>query len=275
MKKFVLFIIIVNLSFAGGNIVYKKTKTGGNTLYETLVSVKKGLIGNVNFFIPDYLKINPEESFFYFNITYNSLSRKLSESVSLHLKLPGLNFSRIVIKNSPVKQKNGSSGIKNKTVSTSFTIRPYISIGSSKPEFFIKNSFLIQKKSRFTYAFNQQLYYYPFKHGWEEDSVFIVKKKPLTLNISVSRNNSASFFTYTAGIYRSFIYKKRLYILGYSFTGYTDTAPFCYTHKLSLVFRHTLKSKKVYVELQPYLLYSKIYGYHLKEAINISLNYKF
>lgn len=276
MKKFILFIIIINLSFATDKIVYKKTKTEQNTLYETLISIKKGLISNVNFFIPDYLKINPKESFFHFKISYDSLNSKVSTSLSLHLKLPGLKFSHIIVKNKTTKQKNlKKQNPQTKSLYTSLTIRPYLRIRDSKLKFFIKNSFLIQKTYYLTYAFNQQFYYYPFDNYWEEYSIVIIKKNPYTFNTTVSRTKNDSFFTYTSGIYKSFIYNKRLYVLGYSFTGYTDRAPFCYSHKLNLVFRHIIRSKRIYIEFEPYLLYSKTYDYHLKEAVNISLNYKF
>ena len=267
MKKVIIAIIIIIMNLFADNTLLIKKEKKNNTLYKTLITVKNNLIENVNILMPNYLKIDPKTSFITSSLSYDTLEKKTDFSISLHLKLPGIKLSKI--KTIFLKNKPSTTYIK------SITIRPYIRLKSAQIKTYLKASLILEKKSSSIYAFNQHIYFYPFDNFWEEESVFIFKHTPYTLNLSVLTNKDIDYYDYHIGIHKLLNFNKKLFVIGFESSGKSNEKPVFISHILSFTYRQQIRSKRVYLEIKPYILYSKNYDYKLKEALYLDLTYKF
>jgi hypothetical protein len=268
MKKFILFVIIVNL-FAG-------SINDTNSTHKIIVGYKKNFIDKINYFIPDFLKISTETSFVNIRIYEDTLTQKTpSASVGINIKLP-----EIFVKKIKTKNKNVNNAKKKEYSSIIFKLRPFIRIKKHRI-FFFQN--IIEYKKTYLnneFGISNKINYYPFENYWEENINFAYFKHlknifGANLNISTDKENFPTKY-YSLNFSVSNFKRKFISSYGYEIGGNTDNNPFIYYHKLFINFRKTLFNKKyIYLELMPYFLISKDYDFKLKPAVSSSINIKF
>jgi len=234
MKKLILIVIIFKFTFA-------------------LVQLKKDFIAKINYFTPEYLRISPEESFFNLKAEYNSITKKASYSLHIHLRLPAIS----------AKYKKVKSNTK-KTIMINFKTRPYIRLKKGKIKLFLSNSIKIEKKAFFKTVLLERLDVY-VDNFWENLVEFSVNKNKTTFTASYNKTKTSND-SYTIGTYYAIKNDKKITVFGLQ----RHIQPNDYT--LFVSYRHTLfHSKRVYLEIKPYLLYTNI----LKPAFDVNINYKF
>jgi len=266
MKKAILIIIIIfNFLPASDDIIYKNSRTYG--LNEFLIEIKRDFISKINYFIPEYININPEKSFFNFKLKYDSVEKKAAASLSLHLRLPSLKLETERKKNSKAKEPS---------FSLEYKIRPYVRMKKSGVKIFIRNSLIVKSDSFFNKTFLVRFDRY-LDGYWNAEAGLSVNKNDyvFTINLRTNKEEKNNIF-YSAGFYKEYLNSDRLVIPGYETQGDRQSKPFFHTHRVFITYRHTLfHSKRVYYEIKPYLLLSKNYGFKLKAEIETSFNYKF
>ncbi|GAB6074412.1 hypothetical protein [Nautilia lithotrophica] len=270
MKKLIILIIIFNFLTASEKTLYKHTKIENNTIEEILIGFKKDFISKINYIIPAYLNINPEKSFFNLSAEYSTLSHKTDVSFSLHLRLPSFKIEK------KTEPRDAKKQISENFTSVKFKIRPYIRLKKGKIKTFLSNSFTIEKHGEFNLTFLQKFDYY-LNSYWEESTQFSINKnqKTSTLTISTNKDEKNNLF-YTLGFYRHTPFYKKIFILGYELSGEKNRSPFFYSHTWFISYRQNLfHTKRVYYEIKPFILYSKAYNFKLKEAVELSIHYKF
>jgi hypothetical protein len=301
MKKFILFVIIINL-FASNIVNFNITKkikdlniTGkiiyptlnmindlnisGNIIaptHKTMVGYKKNIIDKVNYFTPDFLQISKETSFVNVKVYFDSLKKeKISASTNVRIKLPEFFLTRK--KTKPKKIKNTTA---NEISSFTLKIRPFIKLKKEK-FFFLQN--ILEYKIKYLnneFGVSNKINYYPFDSSYEE-SLNIAYFKHLNhiygskFNISTNKDDFP-VKQYSINFFISKFKNKILGAYGYNIGGSTDKKPVIYYHKFFIDFRRTLFNKKyIFLEVIPYILISKEYNYNIKPAVYSSLNIKF
>jgi len=249
MKRFIIFIIIINFAVASSSSVKNE---------EFLISVKKDFISNINFFIPEYLRIDSEKTFFDTFLRYDTINSKLQSGVSVNIKLPSI-----------IIRKPSSSD----KFSLTYKIRPLLRLKKNGLKLFL-SSILNYKKKYF--KLSQKTYLYT-DGSWEGDfqisDTFF--KHTYTFTISTDKTSFPNY-TYTFGIYKPLKASKKIFVTGYEFSGDKSENPFIYSHTLFVSYREKIfNSKRFFFEIKPYLLFSKEYRFKPKCAVNMNINYKF
>jgi hypothetical protein len=268
MKKLILFVIIINL-FAGSvkNI---------NSTHKIIVGYKKNFIDKINYFIPDFLKISTETSFVNLKIYEDTLTQKTpSASININIKLPELYVKTIKSKS---QKTNNKQNIENS--SFTFKIKPFIRLKKDKI-FFLQN--IIEYKKNYSdneFGISNKINFYPIDNYYEESINFAYFKHlkhtyGINLNLSTNKNDFPTKY-YSLNFSMSHLFKKFIRSFGYTIGGDTSNNPTIYYHKIYFTFRHTLFNKKyIFMELTPYILFSKDYNYQIKAAVSSSINVKF
>jgi len=253
MKKFIFFVIIPTFILA-----------------ETTIVVKKSIISGVNYFLPDFLRIDKEKSLIKTSLSYDTLSHDLNAHLSVRLRLPEL----IIKKTKSITTYNNKSQEK----SLQIKLRPYLRLKSGKIKAFMGFHINYKDSQEIFKGVSNNFYYYPFENYWEESLSFLVSYKNNSTSLTFSTNSDdVPTISYTYGIYHIFISKKHeLLNSGLEFSGETHQYPVIYSYKLFLKYRHTLfHTKRMFYDITPYLLYSKEYDFKLKPALNVSIYYEF
>jgi len=269
MKK-KIFIIIFNLACG----CYLFANDESQAIY-----IKRSILSGVNYFLPEFLRIDKEKSFINTSITYDSLaSKKLDYHISLRLKLPELIITKTKKSHTPKTKTTNKTHYNTKIKEFKFKLRPYIRVRKSKLTAFLGAFATYEIKDYFNYSISNSFYYYPFDNNWSESISFSISKGKYSTSLSFSTDKTTyDTISYTYGVYRQIVNNSKMNInTGYEISGNTDSNPVCYSHKLFVKYRHTLfNSKRAFIDITPYLLYSKSYDYELKPALSASINYKF
>jgi len=242
-----------------------------NNSTKTTIGIRKSFIDKVNYFIPNFLKISSETSFFHIKIYEDTLTQKKpNASIGINIKLPELYISKI-------KSKKQT---KNNYSSFTFKIRPYIRVKKNNI-FFLQN--IIEFKKFYLdneYGISNKINFFPFDNYLEENinfGYFKHLKHTYGINLNISSNNK-DFHTkhYSLNFSLSKFKKKFISSFGYEIGGDTNNHPFIHYQKTYTNFRIALFNKKfIFLDLTPYLLYSKEYDFKIKFALSTSLNIKF
>jgi hypothetical protein len=268
MKKFIFFIIIINL--------FANSVKDINSTDKIIVGYKKNFIDKINYFIPDFLKISTETSFVNIRVYEDTLTQKTpSASIGINIKLP-----EIFVKKIKTKNKNVNNTKKKEYSSIIFKLRPFIRI--KKHRIFFFQNIIEYKKIYFNNEFgiSNKINYYPFESYWEENVNFAYFKHlkhtfGVNLNIYTDKEDFPTKY-YSLNFSLSHFKTKIISSFGYEIGGSSSDNPFIYYHKLFINFRKTLFNKKyIYLELMPYVLISKDYNFKLKPAVSSSINIKF
>jgi hypothetical protein len=266
MKKFILFVIIINLFAAD----VKK-----NSSHKIIVGYKKSFIDKINYFIPEFLKISRETSFAHIKMCYDSLTQKTpSASIGINIKLPELYIKKI-------KQKSKQENKKIiQSSSVTFKIRPFIRLKSNKI-FFLQNIIEYEKKYlNNEYGIANKINFYPFDNYFEESINFAYFKHlkhtyGIKLNISTDKYDFPTKY-YSLNFSISNLKQKNITSYGYTTGGETKKNPLIYYHKIYIDLRKSLFNKKyIFLDITPYILISKDYNYKIKPAVSSSVNIKF
>jgi hypothetical protein len=268
MKKFILFVIIVNLFAGSVNDI--------NSTHKIIVGYKKNFIDRINYFIPDFLKISSEKSFAHLKIYEDTLTQKKpAASLGINIKLPEFYVKKIT--NKP-KKINNKQTIESSSLI--FKLRPFVRLKKSRI-FFLQN--IIEYKKSYLnneFGISNNINFYPFDNYYNESINFAYFKHlrhtyGINLNISTNQEDFPTKY-YSLNFSISNFFKKSIRSLGYIIGGNTKDNPFIYYHKLYFNFRKALFNRKyIFLELTPYILFSKDYDYKIKAAISSSINVKF
>jgi uncharacterized protein YeeX (DUF496 family) len=266
MKKFILLLVII-INLLANNINDK------NSTHKIIIGYKTNFIDRINYFIPDFLKISTEKSFINIKLYEDTLIQKTpSASIGINIKLP-----EFFVKKTSKKSKN------NKITTTSTTtikLRPMLRL-RKKRIFFLQN--IIEYKKNYLnneYGVANTINYYPIE-GYYEESINFAYFKHLkytygtNLNISTNKDDFPQK-NYSLNFSISNLKKKYITSFGYTIGGSSTENPFIYYHKTYINFRKALFNKKyIFLDITPYILFSKDYHYKLKPAIYSSINIKF
>jgi hypothetical protein len=261
MKKFILFVIIINLFAAD----VSSTKT--------IIGYKKYFIDKLSYFTPKFLKISTESSFLNFRIYHDTLTQKTPKaSIGINIKLP-----EFFVKKISTKRKSNKI-----TENSTFTlkIRPMLRI-RKKRIFFLQN--IIEYKKRILnneYGIANTINYYPID-GYYEESINFAYFKHLkhtygsSLTISTNKDDFPTKY-YALNFSISNFKKKFIPSYGYEIGGNSIDNPFIYYHKIYINYRKKLFNKKyIFLKITPYIIISKEYKWKIKPAIASSINVKF
>jgi hypothetical protein len=264
MKKLILFVIIINLFGA----------VNENNSSKTVIGIKKNLIDKVNYFIPDFLKISSETSFFSFKISYDTLTKKTpSASLKVNIKLPEFFIKKVKTKTRRKKSKKATE-----TSSFVFKIRPILRL--KKNFLFIET--IAEYKKRFlnkAFGIGNKIKYY-LNNNFEESLNFIFLRylkhtHSIQLNITATKKDLPDkhyYLNYSLSNFKT----KFISSYGYKTGGETDKKPFIYYHRVYINFRKILFNKKyIFLNITLYILVSKDYNFKPKPAISSSINIKF
>jgi hypothetical protein len=270
MKK-ILFLILTSILLFGENTDSNSTKR----------LVRKYIFSRVNYILPDFLELQPKENFFNAYVSYDTLSKKVSSSVSVNIYIP-----KLTKKFSKTKTKKK----KNKITKTQLYLKilPLIRFYRSTPTLVIKTNAFFSKKTQILnipskdFSLEETIYFYPFYKFFLEETTFKLHKFLNFENMVFSLSKSIDTRTprvvsYSAGIYLyNGMFTKFIRVYGLTLSGETDEKPVVYSYKLFFNYRRVLFDKKfVFVNVEPYVLFSKDYGYEPKLAAVISINVKF
>jgi hypothetical protein len=260
MKKFILFVIIINLFAADVN----STKT---------IGYKKAFIDKLSYFTPKFLKISTESSFLNFRIYHDTLAQKTPKtSIGINIKLP-----EFFVKKISTKRKSNKI-TKNSTLT--LKIRPMLRI-RKKRIFFLQN--IIEYKKRIShneYGIANTINYYPIDKYYEESinfAYFKYLKHTYGINLNIYTNQE-DFPTkyYSLNFSISNLKQKNITSYGYTTGGETKKNPLIYYHKIYIDLRKSLFNKRyIFLDITLYILISKDYNYKIKPAISSSVNIKF
>jgi hypothetical protein len=267
MKKIILFVIIVNLFAGSVNDI--------NSTHKIIVGYKKNFIDRINYFIPDFLKISTESYFLNLTIYYDSLTKKTpSASIGINIKFPEIYIKKIKKQSKKINNKNI---IENAVFN--FKIRPFIKLKNRI--FFLQN--IIEFKKIYLnneFGVSNTINFYPFDNYYNESINFAYFKHlkhtySVNLNISTNKKELSTKYYYLnfpiSDLKENFISS-----YGYELGGDTKNNPFVYYHKIYINFRKTLFNKKyIFLDITPYILFSKDYDYKIKPSIYSSINVKF
>ena len=267
MKKIVFFIIFSLLLFSKDISLYEKIKSKNNEIIQSLIKIKFKLIEKSNNLLPNFLNFQKEESFFKYNISYDSTKNKIKNSVNVRLKLPTFETKSHIDTNSTSINRTHHYIIK-------LTVRPIIKLKPLTPYLKIK---LLQKDNEifsnlYTYS------YYPVKKKWDfkDEYKVSVKKFSTTIYLHTSKEELDNI-DYGLGIYYLiFKNEKKVFLTGYSNSGITSKKPTISSHKIQLSFRtHILNSKRTVFEATSYLKYEKEnLNFTFKPGIYLSITYQ-
>jgi len=232
--------------------------------------IKRNIITNVNYFLPDFLRIDKEKSFITTGFSYDSLNNTIKPKVSVRLKLPEFVFTKVKLYSS---DKNITKEKKLK-----IKIRPYIRVRKFQLKAFL--GFIVTYKEIFYLlkGISNNFYYYPFDNYFTNTFKILFKQKKNSLLFEFNTDTDLfPRFSYKSGIYHLINVKEnKITTYGLEAGGESEQYPVLYWYKLFYKYRHTLfNSKMAYFDITPYLYYSKEYNFTIKPAINISVTYKF
>jgi hypothetical protein len=229
--------------------------------------IKKSIISNINYFLPDFLRIDKEKSFINSSITYDSLTNSLDAHLSVRLKLPEIIIKKTKIESQNFKEKN----LKIK-------IRPFLRVKKFKLKAFLGFFISYEEKNDISKGISNNFYYYPFDNFYSENISAVLSKNNNSFSLNFNTDKDIfPLITYNSGIYHLFINReKELLNSGFEIGGQTHQYPVIYWYKLFIKYRHIMfNTKRAFFDITPYLLYSKEYDFKLKPAISMSINYKF
>ncbi len=269
MKK-ILLVILTSILFASNTVVLKKKQKESNTsVINEEIILRKWIINKINSVLPNYLQAEPKENMVNFSLQYDTRIKKATSHLNLRLIFPSIEGKY---------QK--STATKTKT----FKIKliPMLLVHKRKPCPTFKASLTFQNEALLrNFTFNESFYYYTVFTEYKEVTTLTFNRfiniDNLTYKISKTyRSTDKTNMFYYTGIYYYTDFFKFVRIYGYEMGGERKKDPFIYWHKLFFTYRKILFNRRyIFLDVTPYLYYSKEYGYHPKFFISTSLNVKF
>jgi len=219
---------------------------------------------NKNSIIPYYLRLGSNETLITLKASFNTLTHKVSQSAHLHL------YIKLFSKN--IKKSNSNTKTKKSLYSYQYKTRLGIKTRNKTPSLELKNSLKFNFKN---FTFYEELtpalpIYY------KESTTLEYNKNNKVFFINKSFHYKTKGMDYSLGVNFYKLYPKIIRTINITLNGNTSTNPFIYSYNLSTSYKFTIFNKKyLYLEITPYILFSKQYNFHIKPAANFSLNYDF
>jgi len=220
---------------------------------------------NKNSIIPHFLRLDTNETLLTLKTSYDTLTHKTSFSAHLHLYIRL--FSKKI-----TKTKNFNNNTQKHIYTYQYKSKLGIRLRNKVPSVEYKNSF--------KFSFKNFIFYEEITPAvpvyYNENTTFEYIKNNKVFFITKSFTYNVKGMDYSFGINFYKILPKIVKTLTFSLNGNTSQRPFIYSYKLSTSYRLTLfKKKYFYMNINPYILCSKEYNFHIKPAINLSINYDF
>jgi len=271
MKKGLFFLIFTFLYASNTIVLSKKEKEINNTIIQEETFIRKWLIDKYNAIVPEFLRGEPTENMLKFSVGYDTRTHNTYSKLKVKILLP--EFEKKFSKQSLTSAKSKTIKIK---------LLPFLQIYKQIPTLTLKGSLTIQRESLSNQLkFNESIYYYTSYTEYKEITTFSIKKfisiENLMFNIQKTYYSyDKTNMYYQTGIYYYTDFVKYIKSYGFEMGGERKKLPFIYWYKLFFTYRHILFNRRyLFIELTPYLYYSKEYDFIPKLFFNASFNVKF
>ena len=271
MKKGLFFLLFSILYASNVVVLSKKEKENNNTIIQEETFIRKWLIDKYNAMVPSFLEGEPTENMLHLSIGYDTKNRKVYSHAKVKILLPEFekNFS-----------KQSKTSLTSKTLK--IKLLPILQIYKTLPTLTLKGSLTLQKEALFKKVIlNESIYYYTTYTEYKEITTLSITRFISVDNMLLRIQKTYYSYDktnmyYQAGIYYYTDFYTYIKSYGLETGGERKKLPFLYWYKLFFTYRHILFDRRyLYIELTPYLYYSKEYDFHLKLFFNVSLNVKF